>query len=203
MALGRHTGEGARATQFIKECSSVTDTMPTLDHTAFMANSSSPPKYRYRRRLPHLQKDDADMFITFRTGGPLILTSEARDLVLQHCLREERVHLLAVVIMPNHVHLLLSCLRDEDGWPFPLSKIMQCLKGATAHRINRLLGSWRPVWQEESFDHVLRSHESLKEKIEYVRQNPVRAGLVERPEDYPWLWVRPDLGCVARVPSPV
>jgi REP element-mobilizing transposase RayT len=169
-----------------------------------MQHSATAPKYRYRRRLPHLQKDDADLFITFRTGGPFILTPEARDLVLQHCLRERRVHLLAVVVMPNHVHLLLSCLRDEDGWPFFLSKIMQCLKGATAHRINKLLGRCGPVWQEESFDHVPRSHESLKEKIEYLRQNPVRAVLVRRPEDYPWLWVRPDWeGGVARVPPPV
>jgi hypothetical protein len=89
-----------------------------------VANSSPPPQYKYRRRLPHLQKDDADLFLTFRTGGPFILPTPARDLVLQHCLREVRIDLLVVVIMPNHVHLLLSCLRDEDGWPFPLSKIM-------------------------------------------------------------------------------
>jgi putative transposase len=205
MRSGRHTG-GAPAPHFHR----YSDVHPSqtelrlFDHTANVANSPPPPKYKYRRRLPHLQKNDADLFITFRTGGPLILPAPARDLVLQHCLREVRIRLLAAVIMPNHVHLLLSCLRDEDGWPFPLSKIMQCLKGATAHRINKLLGCCGPVWQEESFDHVLRSHESLKEKIEYVRQNPMRAGLVKRPEDYPWLWVRPDADSnVARVPSPV
>ena len=46
-----------------------------------------------------------------------------------------------------------------------------------------------PVWEEESFDHVLRSDESLKEKCQYIRQNPVEAGLVKVPEDYRWLWV--------------
>jgi hypothetical protein len=40
---------------------------------------------------------------------------------------------------------------------------------------------------------VLRSDESLKEKCEYIRQNPVRRGLVKRPEDYRWLWVNPIL----------
>ena len=44
---------------------------------------------------------------------------------------------------------------------------------------------------EESFDHVLRSQDSLEEKLEYLRQNPVRRGLARRPEDYPWLWIDP------------
>ena len=50
-----------------------------------------------------------------------------------------------------------------------------------------------PVWEEESFDHVLRSDESLKEKCEYIRQNPVRRGLVKNPEDYRWLWIDPGI----------
>ena len=49
-----------------------------------------------------------------------------------------------------------------------------------------------PVWQEESFDHVLRSQESLEQKLEYIQQNPVRRGLVEKPEDYRWLWIEQD-----------
>jgi len=45
-----------------------------------------------------------------------------------------------------------------------------------------------PHGQDESFDHVSRRAENLEQKIDYVRQNPVRKGLVERPEDYKWLW---------------
>jgi len=170
-------------------------------------STKAPPltKYRYRRRLPHLQKADAAVFVTFCTAGRLALPEAARDLVLEHCLRESgiqplagegaratRVHLYAVVVMPDHVHLLFLPLRDEDGWPFPLVDILQCLKGTTAHRINRLLHTSGPVWEEESFDHVLRSDESSKEKCEYIRQNPVKAGLVQKPEDYRWLWVNPE-----------
>jgi REP element-mobilizing transposase RayT len=95
--------------------------------------------------------------------------------------------------MPDHVHLLLTPLRNPDGWPYPAVDILQCLKSTTAHRINKLLRRSGPVWQDESLDHVLRSDESLKEKCEYIRQNPVRRGLVERPEDYRWLWVNPSL----------
>ncbi len=171
--------------------------------------STSPlAKYRYRRRLPHLQKADATLFVTFCIGGRLVLPQQARDLVLEHCLREgglqplagegaratPRIHLYAAVVMPDHVHLLLSPLRDENGWPWPLVDILQCLKSATAHRINKLLHTSGPVWEEESFDHVLRSHEGLKNKCEYIRQNPVEAGLVQRVEDYRWLWVSPEFG---------
>jgi putative transposase len=150
------------------------------------------PKYQYRRRLPHFQSD-APLFVTFCAGGPLVLSEEARDLVLEHILREhgKRIDLLALVVMPDHVHLLLTALRDENGWPVQLFEIMQCLKSCTAHRINKPLHRSGPVWEEESFDHVLRSDESLKEKCEYIRQNPVRAGLVQEPEDYRWLWVNP------------
>jgi len=89
--------------------------------------------------------------------------------------------------------IFFSCLwRDENGWPCPLVDILQCLKSTTAHRINKLLRASGPVWEEESFDHVLRSDEGLKNTCEYIRQNPVEAGLVRRPEDYRWLWVDPE-----------
>jgi REP element-mobilizing transposase RayT len=159
-----------------------------------MSTSETVAKYRYRRRLPHLQKADAVLFVTFCTAARVNLPTKVRDLVLEHCLRENgrTVHLCAVVVMPDHVHLLFVPRRNADGWPFPLVDILQCLKGATAHRINKLLHRSGPVWEEESFDHVLRSDESLKEKREYIRQNPVKAGLVDRAEDYKWSWVNPD-----------
>src|ERR1700720_3032503 len=176
--------------------------------THFMSAKAPPlSKYRYRRRPPHLQKPDTAVFVTFCTSGRLALPEQAGDLVLAHCLREggfqlfagegaratkaqapPRICLYAVVVMPDHIHLLFSPLRDENGWPFPLVDILQCLKGATAHRINKLLNHSGPVWEEESFDHGLRSDESLREKCEYIRQNPVEAGLVQKPDDYRWLW---------------
>jgi REP element-mobilizing transposase RayT len=178
-------------------------------------------KYQYRRRLPHLQKGDAVLFVTYCTNYG-ILPGSARDLVLEHWLREggirlcgagapareavpstppgrrrepvsPRIHLLALVVMPDHVHGLLTPLRDREGWPFPLVDILQCAKSATAHHINRLLHRAGPVWEEESFDHILRSDESLEEKYEYIRENPVKAGLVEQAEDYQWLWVEAGL----------
>jgi putative transposase len=148
-------------------------------------------KYEYRRRLPHYQKFDRVLFVTFCTLNRWALSPRARDVVLGHCIHDhgERFVLHAVAIMPDHVHLMLTQLRDESGRPYPLAAILKSIKGTSARDINKLRGCGGPVWQEESFDHVLRTSESFEEKIEYIRQNPVRRGLVKKAEDYPWLWL--------------
>ena len=156
-----------------------------------MTQASLKGKFAYRRRLPHYQKADRAVFVTFCAGRYPPLPESVRDIVLRHCLHDHgvkaRVH--AAVVMPDHVHLLLTPLRDAGGNPYSLVEILQAIKGASAHSVNRSLRRSGPVWQEESFDHVLRSSESFEEKLEYIRQNPVRRGLVTRPEDYRWLWV--------------
>lgn len=148
-------------------------------------------KYDYRRRLPHYQKANRAVFVTFRKLNRDPLPEPARNLVLQHCMHDQgrRIRLHAAVVMPDHVHLLLTPLCDEEGWPYGLPAILKLIKGTSARSVNQFLGSSGPVWQEESFDHVLRSDESLQQKLDYIRQNPVRAGLVTKPEDYRWLWL--------------
>ena len=89
--------------------------------------------------------------------------------------------------MPDHVHLLLSPLLEEKG-PISIVEIMQAIKSASAHRINKALGRKGKVWQDESFDRAIRNEESLDNRIEYILGNPVRAGLVAAPLDYRWLW---------------
>jgi REP element-mobilizing transposase RayT len=152
-----------------------------------------PTRYEYRRRLPHFQKSDRPLFVTFRKLVRDPLPPQTRALVLKHCLHDHgsRILLHAAVVMPDHVHLLLTPLRDHPGSPIPLAKILQLIKGTSAHSVNQLLGKKGPVWQDESFDHVLRSDEGFAETIEYIRQNPVRRGLARTPEDYPWLWQEP------------
>ena len=147
--------------------------------------------YDYRRMLPHYQKAARALFVTFCKLMPPVFTAEARDAILKHCLHDDgkRYQLHAAVVMPEHVHLLLTPLQDEEGWSCGLPAILKLIKGSSARSVNKLVGSGGPVWQEESLDHVLRSQESLEEKLEYIRQNPVRRGLAKKPEDYPWLWV--------------
>lgn len=95
--------------------------------------------------------------------------------------------------MPGHVHLILTPQIDKQHQAvFLLIEIMRAIKGASAHLINRRARTSGAVWQEESFDRVLRSSEKLDEKVVYILENPIRRGLVDDWHDYPWLWY-PDL----------
>jgi REP element-mobilizing transposase RayT len=82
--------------------------------------------------------------------------------------------------MPNHVHAIFEP-RSE------LAAILQWLKGRTGRVANRILKrTGTPFWQDESFDHWIRSAEELSCLIEYVENNPVKAGLVESKEQWRW-----------------
>jgi REP element-mobilizing transposase RayT len=147
----------------------------------------------YRRNLPHLQRDFKPHFITFVTKFRWILPDWARDVVLSSCCHDHRIQyeLYVTVVMPDHVHLILTPRIDESAKEIvSLVEIMRAIKGASAHMINRRLGRIGPVWQEESFDHVLRTSENLDAKIDYVLQNPVRKGLVDDWRCYRWVWQR-------------
>jgi REP element-mobilizing transposase RayT len=147
----------------------------------------------YRRNLPHLQKDFTPHFITFVTKFRWILPSVARDIVLSSCCHDHRrrYELYVAVVMPDHVHLILTPLVDENRREiFSLVRIMQAIKGASARAINQQLNRNGTIWQQESFDHVLRSAEGLDAKINYVLQNPVRKGIVRNWREYRWAWRR-------------
>jgi putative transposase len=170
----------------------------------------------YRRRLPHWIPDGAVIFITWRLADsgppvrPAILTAENTGRAPRHdkvpdyarpgprWLRQPRVaqivenalrygdtardfySLYAWVIMPNHVHAVLQPKA-------PLPGTMRWLKGRTARIVNRVLGrTGLPFWQDESYDHWIRSGKELREIIAYVESNPVKAGLVEAAERWPW-----------------
>ena len=84
--------------------------------------------------------------------------------------------------MPDHVHFFC---RAELATK-PLTTFMQKWKQWSSKRMVRELQVMGRVWQEEFFDHVFRSSESYSHKWDYVKENPVRAGLVEKSDDWPW-----------------
>ena len=93
-------------------------------------------------------------------------------------LRHYELH--AFVVMPNHVHTLLTAA-------VPLPKLTKSLKGITAKRANAVLGlTGKPFWQEESYDHVVRDKEEFEKIWSYIEENPVRAGLVRDASEYRW-----------------
>ena len=83
------------------------------------------------------------------------------------------------VIMPNHLHLLISV---RDG--YSLSKVIRFFKGYTARRANKLLGRSGDFWYPEFFDRYIRDARHLDQVVRYIDDNPVKAGLVERPTDW-------------------
>jgi REP element-mobilizing transposase RayT len=81
------------------------------------------------------------------------------------------------VLMPDHLHLFVSV--DEIS----LSDWVKSLKNSLSKTL-RTVGCDAPHWQKGFFDHLLRSGESYSQKWDYVRENPVRAGLVAIPDDW-------------------
>jgi putative transposase len=140
--------------------------------------------HKHVRRLGRIWIDSLIYFITTCTNNRRQVL--ARDEVAKVLVDELRVghgqHGWAVgryVIMPDHVHFF--CRPERDGKK--LSEFVGFWKSYTSRRINAL-GSPRStpadttLWQREFFDHILRSDESYSQKWNYVRDNPVRAGLV-------------------------
>lgn len=85
----------------------------------------------------------------------------------------------AFVVMPNHVHLLLTA-------HVPLPKLTKSIKGVTGIRANRILGRSGPFWQEESYDRNVRKEREFCNIWRYIEENPVRAGFVRVAADYHW-----------------
>ena len=135
------------------------------------------------------QKEDRALFITYATWQRWHLPDAARSLALESCTRanDRKYRLYAAVVMPDHVHLICMPLVDDEGL-ISIPEITRTIKSESAHRINTALSRTGRVWQDESFDHVLRGDESLRSKVQYILENPLRAGLVTPPEEYPWLW---------------
>ncbi|HXR10037.1 MAG TPA: transposase [Candidatus Acidoferrales bacterium] len=142
-------------------------------------------------RPPAKVETNGQQFVSFdreldraRTG-PLWLKEPPVAEVAFRELRDAHVErklfrLRAYVLMANHIHILLEPLA-------PLSKITHQVKGATAYRANRVLSRiHQRFWQDESFDHWVRDAAEGQKIRRYIENNPVVAGLVARPEDWPW-----------------
>lgn len=82
--------------------------------------------------------------------------------------------------MVNRVHMLIYPRAS-------LARITQAIKSFSARQANAILGrSSEPFWQDESYDHWVRSPEELRKIVQYIQDNPVMAGLVKRAEDWRW-----------------
>jgi putative transposase len=133
--------------------------------------------------LKRFQNDGSYHFITFSCHhrDPL-LSVPARNLfeeTLERIRRWYDFYVFGYVLMPEHVHLLIS-----EPKRIKLSSVLQMLKQNVAHAMAPPEGT--PFWEKRYYDFNVWSDAKRVEKLRYIHRNPVRRGLVERPEDWPW-----------------
>jgi putative transposase len=141
----------------------------------------------WRRPLPHgrpawLQSESVRMLTVCarpRRSNHLCRLEVAEDLRACLCQHHDRAEwqLIACVLMPDHFHVLALVPPDAN-----LVKMVTDWKRLIARRHH-------VVWQRDFFEARLRSREHVDAKREYLRQNPVRAGLVVMPDEWPYFWV--------------
>jgi len=115
-------------------------------------------------------------------SGPLYLRrNDIAELMIEAMrYRREQFRLHSYVVMANHVHVLITPQVE-------VSKLMHSLKRFTARRANEILGlTGQPFWQDESYDHLVRDESEFRRIVGYIEMNPVKAGLVATPEEFPW-----------------
>lgn len=153
-------------------------------------------EFEYRRKLPHYQRALQALFVSFSTKDNFWLNDEAKEIVFSACRFNDGklMELHALVVMTTHVHFLCHMKLDREQRIIPLRKLTHSIKSFSAHEINARLGLEGRVWLDESFDHVIRDQSAFEEKLLYIRMNPIKAGLVERAEDYKWFWQSPTCG---------
>jgi len=135
-----------------------------------------------RKRLDYLVSNRVEEYLDAGHGKCWLNRRELAEVVTESIKHSEgkTYSLHAWCVMPNHVHVVF-----EPSMGHQLPKILHTWKSFTAHEINALLGLKGPVWQAESYDHIVRNALSYQRVVEYVIQNPVKAHLRD------WKWVFP------------
>ncbi len=133
-------------------------------------------------RLSIIYSQNPIFFVTFSTHKrEKLLANESLHAAFQtFCHRATEIHVLVdrYVIMPDHIHLFVHLSQVDD-----LPGGIKSLKNSLSKTL-RAAGIKAPHWQKGYFDHVLRSENSYDAKWVYVRMNPVRQKLVEKPEEW-------------------
>ena len=128
--------------------------------------------------------------------GPTWLRDDRIAAIVNESLhyRDGKVYRLdAFSIMANHVHAVVKPLLITEGGGttyHSLSSIMQSLKGYTAFKANRILCREGEFWAHESYDHWIRDFDEWQRIVAYVLNNPLKAGYVERWQDWRWNYCR-------------
>lgn len=94
--------------------------------------------------------------------------------------------------MDTHVHCILQPMEKSEksvGTYHSIAQIMHSIKSYSANRIQRILNIKGKIWQDESYDRIIKDEEEYLEKMNYIANNPLKAMIVDTPEYYKWLFV--------------
>ena len=135
-------------------------------------------------RLRRIETRDRIFFVTtnLARGTPELAIAE-RDLLLRQIVRQRAAGgflLFGYVVMPDHLHLLIAPTAAD------LIGVMREFKSCTGQGIRNVRQDGKAIWQSRYFDFILRRVGDFWEKLEYIHENPVKAGLVRDAEDWPW-----------------
>ena len=130
--------------------------------------------------MPHWRQDEATYFVTFRLATGILTATEIK-IVLGHIIigHPQYYKLFAAIVMPDHVHILLS-----PKGTISLDRIMKGIKGVSARKINIYRTTTGTVWQDESFDRIVRDEKEFNEKLQYMFNNPTKKGITDDPWNY-------------------
>jgi putative transposase len=131
--------------------------------------------------LKRFQKAEAFHFITFSCFHRLpfleeLATNETFELVLEQTRSRHRARVYAYVLMPEHIHLLIS-----EPPLIPVAQFLKALKQITSRKLR---ADRRQFWQDRYYDSNIRGESARSEVIRYIHRNPVKRGLVASPEQY-------------------
>lgn len=129
------------------------------------------------------RRSQVDAYLDQLTGEKPLAES-AHAAIVQGCLLffdSQRYNLLGWCIMPNHIHVLIEQIPG-----YSLGSLIRSWKQFSTLSINRLTGQNGPIWAPDYFDRFMRNERHFAQTLSYIEANPVKAGLMPRPEDWPF-----------------
>jgi REP element-mobilizing transposase RayT len=133
------------------------------------------------RKLQYLYSEQIEKYLDVGYGKCYLNKAEIANLVANSFTHFDNVRyrLHAWCIMPNHVHVIVEAMPEND-----LSKIIHSWKSYTAHRANNILGLTGAFWQPDAYNHIIRSRKEYHFQIQYTWENPEKARL----QNWQWRW---------------
>ncbi|MDO9578731.1 MAG: transposase [Candidatus Cloacimonadales bacterium] len=134
---------------------------------------------------------DFDDFLDSQRNNCWLSQADLRNIIIENLFywNNLKYYLFAFCIMPNHVHIILKPKLKSSCSYESLSDIMFSMKSYTANECNKILDRNGSFWLHESYDHYIRNADEFDYYVDYVQQNPVKAGLIKKWSDWKGNWI--------------